>query len=107
DGASDTYGTFAIVIGLLSWIFLIARILVMGAEINVVVARRIYPRSLFGDPATQGDRYSQAAQVTSERMHDKMSVDVEFTPEPDPPAPDPPAKDATDPRPEPVGAARR
>lgn len=84
DGASDTYGTFAIVIGLLSWIFLIARMFVTGAEINVVIARRIYPRSLFGDPATRGDRVSQAAQVTSERMHDKMSVDVEFRPADEP-----------------------
>jgi membrane protein len=80
DGATTTYGTFAVVIGLLSWIYLIAQMMVFGAEINVVAARRLWPRSLFGDPATRGDRQSQAAQVTSQRMNDKMLVDVRFDP---------------------------
>jgi YihY family inner membrane protein len=80
DGASATYGTFAVVIGLLSWIYLIAQMMVFGAEINVVAVRRMWPRSLFGDPATRGDRLSQAAQVTSQRMNEKMSVDVRFDP---------------------------
>lgn len=80
DGATTTYGTFAVVIGLLSWIFLIAQMMVFGAEINVVAARRMWPRSLFGDPATRGDRQSQSAQVTSQRMNDKMLVDVRFDP---------------------------
>lgn len=78
DGATSTYGTFAVVIGLLSWIYLIAQMMVFGAEINVVAARRMWPRSLFGDPATRGDRQSQTAQVTSQRMNDKMLVDVSF-----------------------------
>jgi membrane protein len=80
DGATTTYGTFAVVIGLLSWIFLIAQMMVFGAEINVVAERRMWPRSLFGDPATRGDRQSQSAQVTSQRMNDKMLVDVRFDP---------------------------
>jgi YihY family inner membrane protein len=80
DGASATYGTFAVVIGLLSWIFLIAQMMVLGAEINVVAARRIWPRSLFGDPVTRGDRHSQASQVRAQRMNDKMRVDVRFDP---------------------------
>jgi YihY family inner membrane protein len=80
DGASSTYGTFAVVIGLLSWIYLIAQMTMFGAEINVVAARRMWPRSLFGDPATRADRLSQAAQVRSQRMNEKMSVDIRFDP---------------------------
>jgi membrane protein len=47
-GASDVYGTFAVVIGLLAWITLGAQITLVGAEVNVVRARRLWPRSLFG-----------------------------------------------------------
>lgn len=46
-GAQETYGTFAIVIGLLSWIYLIAQLTMFAAEINVVAARHEWPRSLF------------------------------------------------------------
>ena len=48
-GAADTYGTFATVIGLLSWIFLIAQVFMLGAEINAVKCRGLWPRSLFTD----------------------------------------------------------
>ena len=44
--ASDTYGAFALVIGLLSWFFLLAQLLLLAAELNVVLRRRLWPRSL-------------------------------------------------------------
>jgi membrane protein len=44
--ASNVYGTFAFVIGLLSWIYLTATILLLAAEGNVVAARKLWPRSL-------------------------------------------------------------
>ena len=40
--ASNVYGTFALVIGLLSWIYLTATIVLVSAEINVVAARRLW-----------------------------------------------------------------
>jgi membrane protein len=46
--ASAVYGTFALVIGLLAWIHLGATFVVLGAEVNVVRARRLWPRSLLG-----------------------------------------------------------
>jgi YihY family inner membrane protein len=45
-GASAVYGTFAAVIGLLSWIYLAATLLLYAAELNAVVARRLWPRGL-------------------------------------------------------------
>lgn len=45
--ASNTYGTFALVIGLLSWIYLSVHILLLVAEGNVVATRRLWPRALF------------------------------------------------------------
>ncbi len=40
--ASNVYGTFALVIGLLSWIYLTATIVLVAAEINVVAAQRLW-----------------------------------------------------------------
>ncbi len=46
ENASDTYGTFAVVIGLLAWFHLLAQVNLYGAEINVVRNRGCWPRSL-------------------------------------------------------------
>lgn len=54
-GASDVYGTFATVIGLLTYFYALAQVLVFAAEINVVRAARLYPRSLFGGEPTEAD----------------------------------------------------
>ncbi len=45
QGASDTYGVFAVVIGLLSWLLLLAQLVIYAAELNVVLARKVWPRS--------------------------------------------------------------
>ncbi|HEY2477848.1 MAG TPA: YhjD/YihY/BrkB family envelope integrity protein [Solirubrobacterales bacterium] len=50
--ASAVYGTFALVIGLLAWIHLGATFVVLGAETNVVRARRLWPRSLLAGPGS-------------------------------------------------------
>lgn len=56
-GASDTYGTFAIVIALLSWFYLVARVVLLGAELNAVLVHRLWPRSVVDSTgATEGDR---------------------------------------------------
>ena len=47
--ASDTYGTFATVIGLLTWLALQARVVLYAAEINVVLDGHLWPRSLTDD----------------------------------------------------------
>jgi membrane protein len=44
--ASNTYGTFAVVIGLLSFIYLAVLVGVVVTEANVVAAQRLWPRSL-------------------------------------------------------------
>ena len=56
SGASDTYGAFATVIGLLTWLALHARITLYAAEINVVKAGKLWPRRLMGpDPLDKTD----------------------------------------------------
>lgn len=44
--ATPVYGTFALVIGLLAWIQLGATLTVFAAELNVVWARKLWPRGL-------------------------------------------------------------
>jgi YihY family inner membrane protein len=62
--ASELYGFFAIVLGLLAWIYLGAQITVYTAELNVVRARRLWPRALFPPPRTRADE-----EVVSESAH--------------------------------------
>jgi YihY family inner membrane protein len=78
-GADETYGTFAIVIGLLAWLYLGARIVVIAAEINVVLTRRLWPRSLM-DPPEPADRRARAALAKMEERDDKETVEVTFHP---------------------------
>ena len=90
-GATATYGLFGLVLGLLSWLYLAALILVLGAEINVVRGRRLYPRSLLApDPTdtalTRADRRAYAAYAETERQKDHQTVETDFQPPPsDPP----------------------
>jgi YihY family inner membrane protein len=48
-GATGTYGTFALVIGLLTWMHIGAQASIFAAEVNVVVARRLWPRAIFSE----------------------------------------------------------
>jgi YihY family inner membrane protein len=78
SGAQDTYGTFAVVIGLLSWLYLLAQLTVFAAEINVVAARRLWPRSLFPPKLTKADREVFTAEVLSHRMRPEQEVSVAY-----------------------------
>ncbi len=54
--ASQVYGYFASVLGLVSWIFLGAQLTLYAAEANVVWARRLWPRSIVQPPLTDADK---------------------------------------------------
>jgi uncharacterized BrkB/YihY/UPF0761 family membrane protein len=47
--SSSAYGTFALVLGILAWMHLGAQITVYCAELNTVLAKKAWPRPLFGD----------------------------------------------------------
>jgi uncharacterized BrkB/YihY/UPF0761 family membrane protein len=44
--SSELYGTFGIVLGLLAWLYLEAEVTLYAAEVDVVLARRLWPRSI-------------------------------------------------------------
>jgi YihY family inner membrane protein len=77
--ASELYGFFAIVIGLLSWIYLAAQLVLLSAELNVVLARHLWPRSLV-PPATSADRTGIEAEVKEESAPPAEDVHVHFEP---------------------------
>ena len=54
-GATQTYGTFATVIGLLAWLYLGAQMTLLAAEVNVVKKRRLWPRAIVQPPLTGAD----------------------------------------------------
>jgi membrane protein len=83
-GADSTYGTFATVIGLLTWLFLGARVVVYSAEINSVVADRLWPRSMF-DPPEPADHRALRKLAQVEEHTDDQRVSVSFTETPRPP----------------------
>jgi membrane protein len=76
--ASNTYGTFALVIGVLAWLHLGAQLTLYGAELNSVLARKLYPRSLLGPPETGADQTTLRALAEVEERSDVQRVDVEF-----------------------------
>ena len=59
-GARAVYGSFAAAIGLLVWLSLVARIVLLTAEINVVAAKHLWPRSFTGLNLTNADERSFA-----------------------------------------------
>jgi membrane protein len=88
-GAGPTYGTFATVIGLLTWIFLGARIVVYSAELNSVLADRLWPRGLF-EPMEPADRRALRDLAQIEERSDAQHVSVSFDDDRRPDRPDPP-----------------
>ena len=75
---SELYGTFGVVLGLLFFLYLAAQIIVYAAEVNVVRARRLVPRSLQPPPLTAADETVLADIAGSEARRPEETVDVDF-----------------------------
>ena len=83
DNASLAYGTFAVVLGMLAWLYLGAMTVVLGVEINVVKAHRLHPRALmtpFTDNVdlTDADQRAYADYAEAQRSKGFQEVDVRF-----------------------------
>ena len=53
---SKEYGTFALVLGLLAFLYLAAQVTLYASELNVVRARHLWPRGLVQPPLTAADK---------------------------------------------------
>jgi len=88
------YGFFAVVLGLLAWLYLGAQLTIVAAEVNVVKARHLWPRSFFSDPLLDADRRALTHSAESEERIHEENVEVTF----DEPASDAPAGPSGQPR---------
>ena len=61
--SDSVYGIFATVLGLVAWIYFGVQGTVYAAEVNVVLARRLWPRAIVQPPLTEADRASMALQA--------------------------------------------
>jgi membrane protein len=82
-GSRESYGVFGLVLGLIAWIYLLALVMVLAAEISVVARRHLWPRALltpFTDDVelTSADERSYTAYAKSERHKGFETVDVDF-----------------------------
>jgi uncharacterized BrkB/YihY/UPF0761 family membrane protein len=70
--SSDLYGAFAIVLGVVGWLYIEAQVTVYAVEANVVLAYRLWPRSLM-PPLTAPDHrafrmYAEVANRGEEQL---------------------------------------
>jgi membrane protein len=82
--AKQTSGLFAFVLGLLAWLYLGAQVTLLAAEINVVRARRLWPRSFFSDPLLEADRRALTSAAEVQERVDEQNIEVSFD-QPEPP----------------------
>jgi YihY family inner membrane protein len=72
------YGYFAVVLGLLAWLYIGAQIVIFAAEVNVVRKRRLWPRSFFSEPLLNADKRAQTSSTEKEERVEQENVEVSF-----------------------------
>jgi YihY family inner membrane protein len=83
SNATSTYGTFALVIGLLSWFLLAAHVVLLAVEANVVLRWRLWPRSLTGELESADRRALQRfAEATRRDRSERIAVSFDEGDEP-------------------------
>jgi YihY family inner membrane protein len=75
--ASPVYGTFAVVIGLIAWLYLEAQLTLYAVEISVVTTYRLWPRSLAPPPYTKQDRRAFELYAQVEKRAEGIDIVVE------------------------------
>jgi YihY family inner membrane protein len=68
------YGIFGTVLGLIAWLYLASELTLYAAELNCVVARRLWPRAMVQPPLTEADQRSIAMQAMEEQRRPEQEV---------------------------------
>ena len=76
--ASATYGQFGLVIGLVGFLFLLAKISLYGAELNPVLSRHLWPRALSQENPTEADLLVLSAIAHQARRRKDQRIGVGF-----------------------------
>lgn len=80
--AEDLYGVFGLVLGLLAWLTVQARVTLLLLEADCVRARRLWPRTLASDGLLPGDRAALDDLVRGQQRHPLMRLAVAWEPSP-------------------------
>jgi YihY family inner membrane protein len=72
------YGSFGSVLGLLALLYLAARLTIYGIEANVVLARRLWPRSLTNHRLSDADKEQLVSLARREERVEDQLIRVEF-----------------------------
>ena len=79
--SSATYGAFAAVIGLVAFLLLLAKLTLYAAELNPVLARRLWPRALPMCPPTPADDEMLRDLAHEQRRRPDQRIGVGFDPD--------------------------
>jgi membrane protein len=74
--AQGTYGSFATVITILWWFYLQAQITLLGAQLNVVLTERLYPRTLVGGPGTDADQRTLQHYANKATYYEEQEIEM-------------------------------
>ena len=78
DESEALYGQFALVLGMLGWLYLVAQVSLYAAEVNVVLLRRLWPRSIVQPPLTAADEQVLSDIARQGERRPEQQVVVEF-----------------------------
>jgi uncharacterized BrkB/YihY/UPF0761 family membrane protein len=76
--SSATYGQFGLVIGLVGFLFLLAKISLYGAELNPVLVRHLWPRGMTSTDPTEADDQVLSGIVHQTRRREDQVIGVGF-----------------------------
>lgn len=77
--ASNTYGTFGGVIGIVAFLLLLAKLSMYAAELNPVLSRHLYPRAFpLGGAPTKADREVLASLVYADQRTKDQVITVSY-----------------------------
>ena len=74
--AQATYGHFATVITILWWFYLTSIVTLLGAQLNVVLKERLFPRSLVNAPQTEADHRALEAYAEERTYQPEEKVEA-------------------------------
>jgi len=74
----NLYGTFAVVLGMLFWIYLLSQVVVYAVEIDSVRHLKLWPRAIQNDKPTDADLQAYELYAHVDRYIPKEEIDVRF-----------------------------
>jgi membrane protein len=75
---SGVYGTFALVLGLMWWIYFESQITLLAVEIHIVRQLKLWPRSLTEPPLMPADKKVYTKYAVGEKRRPEQEINVDF-----------------------------